>query len=67
MKSQMLEREALRLPLKDRARLALRLVDGLDESVWPRHGTDPIWLEQAMRHARNLAEEKAPMPPADPQ
>jgi len=47
-----LEREALKLPAEDRARLAQELLDSLDE--FPPQEIDRLWLEEAGRRAAQI-------------
>ena len=47
-----LEREALKLPAEDRARLAGELLDSLDEL--PPQEIDRLWLEEASRRAAQI-------------
>lgn len=47
-----LEREALRLPAEDRARLARELLDSLDELA-PQE-LDRLWLSEAARRAEEI-------------
>jgi putative addiction module component (TIGR02574 family) len=47
-----LEREALRLPVEERARLAQELLDSLD--ALPPQEVDRLWLEEASRRARQV-------------
>jgi len=47
-----LEREALKLPAKDRARLAQELLESLDELL-PQE-FDRLWLEEAGRRAAQI-------------
>ena len=47
-----LEREALKLPAEDRARLAEELLDSLDEL--PPQEIDRLWLEEASRRAAQI-------------
>ncbi len=47
-----LEREALRLPVEDRARLARELLDSLD--ALPPLELDRLWLEEAARRAAQI-------------
>ena len=47
MTTKELKTQALRLPVKDRARLAAQLLVSLDEGVKGRH--DAEWLEEAER------------------
>ena len=46
------EREALKLPTEDRARLARELLDSLDEL--PAHELDRLWLDEAQRRAAQI-------------
>jgi putative addiction module component (TIGR02574 family) len=47
-----LEREVLKLPAEDRARLAQELLDSLDE--FPPQEIDRLWLEEASRRAAQI-------------
>lgn len=47
-----LEREALRLPPEERARLATELLESLDEL--PRGDLDKVWLDEAARRAAQI-------------
>lgn len=52
MDIEVLEREALKLPAEDRARLARELLDSLDEL--PPKELDRLWLEEASRRAAQI-------------
>ena len=47
-----LEREALKLPAEDRARLARELLDSLDKL--PPQELDRLWLDEASRRAAEI-------------
>lgn len=47
-----LEREALKLPVDDRARLVRELLDSLDDL--PSQEIDRLWLEEASRRATQI-------------
>jgi len=52
MDIEVLEREALKLPADERARLACELLDSLDDM--PEAEVDRLWLEEAGRRAAQL-------------
>jgi len=52
MDVEILEREALKLPAGDRARLARELLDSLDDL--PPEEIDHLWLEEASRRAAQI-------------
>jgi putative addiction module component (TIGR02574 family) len=52
MDVKLLEREALKLPAEDRARLARELLDSLDEL--PPEELAHLWLEEASRRAAQI-------------
>jgi len=47
-----IESKALKLPLKERARLAERLLSSLDQETDP--GADELWLQEAERRLDEL-------------
>lgn len=52
MKFGTLEKEALDLPMQDRARLAQRLLESLDEV--PESEAEQLWLDVAARRAQEI-------------
>jgi putative addiction module component (TIGR02574 family) len=52
MDVELLEREVLKLPAEDRARLARELLESLDE-LQPQE-LDRVWLEEASRRAAQI-------------
>ena len=57
------ESRALRLPRRERARLAQRLISSLDQEVSP--DVDKLWLQEAERRLRELKSGKATGIPAE--
>jgi putative addiction module component (TIGR02574 family) len=57
------ESRALRLPRRERARLAQRLISSLDQEVNP--DVDKLWLQEAERRLRELKSGKVAAIPAD--
>ena len=51
-----IEEDALHLPLEDRARLALRLLESLDEEFTT--DADKLWANEVSRRAREIDEGK---------
>jgi putative addiction module component (TIGR02574 family) len=51
-----IEEEALHLPQEDRARLALRLLESLDEEFTT--DADKLWADEVSRRAREIDEGK---------
>ena len=58
-----IESRALRLPSKDRARLAERLISSLDAEADPE--AEVLWLEEAERRLQELESGEALAIPAD--
>ena len=57
------ESKALRLPRRQRARLAQRLLSSLDQEVDP--AVDKLWLQEAERRLRELKSGKVAGIPAE--
>jgi putative addiction module component (TIGR02574 family) len=57
------ESRALRLPRKERARLAQRLISSLDQELSP--DVDKLWLQEAERRLRELKSGRAAGIPAE--
>jgi putative addiction module component (TIGR02574 family) len=57
------ESRALRLPRRERARLAQRLISSLDQEVSP--DVDKLWLKEAERRLRELKSGRAAGIPAE--
>ena len=57
------ESRALRLPRRERARLAQRLISSLDQEVSP--DVDKLWLQEADRRLRELKSGRAAGIPAE--
>ena len=57
------ESGALRLPRRERARLAQRLISSLDQEVSP--AVDKLWLQEAERRLRELKSGKVAGVPAE--
>ena len=57
------ESRALRLPRRERARLAQRLISSLEQEVNP--GVDKLWLQEAERRLRELKSGKVAAIPAE--
>ena len=57
------ESRALRLPRKERARLAQRLISSLDQEVSP--DVDKLWLREAERRLHELKSGNVPGIPAE--
>lgn len=57
------ESRALRLPRRERARLAQRLISSLDQEVNPH--VDKLWLQEAERRLRELKSGKVAGVPAE--
>ena len=57
------ESRALRLPRRERARLAQRLISSLDQEVDP--DVDKLWLQEAERRLRELKAGKVAGVPAE--
>jgi len=62
MSAKDVESEALRLPLKDRARLAEHLLDSLEDDA--AAGTEDLWLDEAERRYQAHREGKVEAKPA---
>ena len=58
-----LEREALKLSAKDRARLVRELLDSLDDL--PSQDIDRLWLEEASRRATQIDTGEVSLVPGD--
>ena len=58
-----IEAEALKLPAKQRARIAERLIASLEDEADPE--SQPLWLEEAERRLDELFSGKAKGIPAD--
>jgi putative addiction module component (TIGR02574 family) len=58
-----IESRALRLPRRERARLAQRLISSLDQEVNP--DVDKLWLREAQRRLRELRSGRVAGIPAD--
>jgi putative addiction module component (TIGR02574 family) len=58
-----LEREVLRLPAEDRARLARELLDSLEEL--PPEELDRLWVEEASRRAAQIDAGEVTLVPAE--
>lgn len=63
MNAKHIESEALRLPAGDRARLALELIESLDDL--PMTELESLWLSEAERRARQLDSGVADLIPSD--
>ena len=63
MKSGAIEKEALHLPVGDRAKLARRLLESLDEIS--EADSEAIWFTEAERRAREIDEGKVELVPAE--
>jgi putative addiction module component (TIGR02574 family) len=57
------ESRALRLPRRERARLAQRLISSLDQEANP--DVDKLWLQEAERRLRELKSARVPGIPAE--
>lgn len=58
-----IEEEALRLPSRERARLAEHLISSLDEEEDPE--AEKLWIEEAERRYREYKEGKVKAKPSD--
>ena len=51
-----IERDALSLPTEDRARLAVRLLDSLEDTIETPEEMEKVWLAEANRRFQELQE-----------
>jgi hypothetical protein len=58
-----IEKKALHLPLRDRARLAQRLIESLDELSDAE--AESLWLDEAERRAREIDQDAVALVSAD--
>lgn len=63
MKSRTIEKQVLHLPVEDRAKLAQRLLESLDELS--EEEAAKLWLSEAERRAREIDEGKVKLIPAE--
>jgi len=63
MKPQTIENEALHLPIEERARLAQRLLESLDDLS--EKEAEKLWLQEAQRRAKEIDEGKVKLVPAE--
>lgn len=63
MRSSIVEKEALALPVANRARLAQRLLESLDRLS--AEEAEKLWLAEAVRRAREIDDGKAKLVTAD--
>ena len=63
MKSKTVEKEALELPAANRAKLAQRLLESLDQLS--AEETEKLWLSEAARRGREIDDGKVQPVPAD--
>lgn len=63
MNTKQIETEALLLSAKDRARLALELIESLDEI--PRAEIEALWLSEAQCRAQQLDASEAELIPSE--
>ena len=58
-----IEQDALHLPQEDRARLALRLLESLDDEFTA--DADKLWADEVSRRAREIDEQKVDLVSAE--
>ena len=63
MKPSAIEEEALHLPVKERARLAHRLLESLDDL--PESDSDRLWADEAARRAKEIDDGKVELVSAE--
>lgn len=63
MKAQTIETQALHLPIEERAKLAQRLLESLDDLS--EEEAEKLWLQEARRRAREIDEGKVKLVPAE--
>jgi len=63
MKAQTIETQALHLPVEERAKLAQRLLESLDDLS--EEEAEKLWLQEARRRAREIDEGKVKLVSAE--